>query len=90
MNDKKPVHTREFRDNAVTLALRSSKSLALVGKELGVPVWKLRNWIKESKEKSAQSADLEELNRLRNDNIDLRKEVEFLKKAAAYFAKEQQ
>lgn len=43
---------------------------------------------KQSAEKARKLADMEELGRLKKENEELRKEVDFLKKAAAFFAKE--
>lgn len=43
---------------------------------------------KETSEKAQKLADMEELGRLKKENEELRKEVDFLKKAAAFFAKE--
>jgi transposase-like protein len=63
--------TQEFRDTAVQLALSGNKSTAEVARELGIPAWKLYGWV--------QNADK------RNKELEL--EVEILKKAAAYFAK---
>jgi transposase-like protein len=39
------TYTKEFQENAVRLALRGEKSRAAVAKELGVPTWKLRDWV---------------------------------------------
>lgn len=43
---------------------------------------------RETSEKAQKLADMEELGRLKKENEELRKEVDFLKKAAAFFAKE--
>jgi len=43
---------------------------------------------KENTTRAKEIADMEELNRLRQENEELKKEVDFLKKAAAFFAKE--
>lgn len=64
------------------------RSIAAVALELKIPAWKLRNWIRESKEQVEKGEDLQELNRLTNEVKRLREENEILKKAAAYFAKE--
>jgi len=63
------------------------KTVAMVAVQLNVPVWKLRNWIKESNENLERSLDLDELVRVQNENKRLKEEIEILKKAAAYFAK---
>jgi transposase len=90
MTKKKPVqknYTAEYRNNAVRLALEPGKTIPTVAAQLGVPVWKLRTWIKDSKEDLERSQDLQDLVRANNEIKRLKEEVEILKKAAAYFAK---
>lgn len=87
---KKPKaaqHTYEFKQNAVKLALTTSRSVQAVALELGVPSWKLRNWIKEHNEKLDRSSEIDEQIRMQRRIKELEEEVEILKKAAAYFAK---
>jgi transposase len=83
----KKSYTKEFQDNAVRLATLGDKSVAGVARELGVPEWKLRGWIKKHESGSAKTSDMDELRRLHNENKRLKEENEILKKAAAYFAK---
>jgi transposase len=85
---KSTQHTREFQQNAVRLASMPGRSIAAVALELKIPAWKLRNWVRESKDQVEKGEDLQELNRLTNEVKRLREENEILKKAAAYFAKE--
>jgi transposase len=80
-------HTREFRENAVRLAALPGKTVTTVAIELGIPSWKLRNWIKESKGKLERSSEIDELIALQKRVKDLEEENLILKKAAAYFAK---
>ena len=88
MTKKKPrAYTQEFRDKAVKMAQSPGKSIAFVALELGVPAWKLRTWIGESKQTLERSTEISELIQLQNENRRLKEEVEILKKAAAYFAK---
>jgi transposase len=88
MNKKQPKeYTQEYRDRAVRLSLMPHNSIASVALELGLPAWKLRNWVKESKDKLERSSEVTELIDLRNENRRLREDLELLKKAAAYFAK---
>jgi len=88
MTKKKPTeYTKEFRDRAVRLSRTPGRSLASVALELGIPAWKLRLWVKDSKQKLERSSEVDELIRLQNENRRLKEEVEILKKAAAYFAK---
>ena len=85
---KKPVvYTREFQDNAIRLSKIAGRTVASVAQELKIPAWKLRNWIKDSKQKIERSSDVDELIRLQNELKRAKEEIEILKKAAAYFAK---
>lgn len=88
-------YSKQFREEAVRLALDSESSMAQVAKDLGVNTWTLRGWIKDHREKTGANApgkpeSLEEENiRLKRELALLRQERDLLKKAAAYFAKEQ-
>jgi transposase len=85
----------EFREEAVRLVLESSGSIPQVAGDLGVSVWTLRGWVKKSRERSGvgeprRAETIEEENRrLKRELAILRQERDILKKAAAYFAKEQ-
>ncbi len=46
MSTDKSNYTKEFRENAVRLALSSDKSRAAVARELGIPDWTLRDWVR--------------------------------------------
>ena len=89
----KPAYTQEFRNTAIQLALAGNKSITEVARELGLPQWKLYDWVKSWKKKGSQSVGNgkspaeEELRKLQKRNKQLELEVEILKKAAAYFAK---
>lgn len=87
---QKQEHTETFKMQAVALVRSSGRSAASVAKQLNVPVWKLRDWIKNANEQSEKTAEQDELLRLKNENKQLKEDLEFLKKAAAYFAKNQQ
>jgi len=88
-------YTKEFREEAVRLALEGGQSQARVARDLGMSVWTLGEWVRKHKERSGEYRPpkvetLEEENRrLRRENDRLKMEREILKKAAAYFAKEQ-
>jgi transposase-like protein len=88
-----PAYNQEFRDTAIQLALSGSKTIAEVARELGMPAWKLYDWVKAAKKKDSKSvasgkgSSDDELRKLQKRNKELEQEVEILKKAAAYFAK---
>lgn len=84
----------EFRQRAVDLARSSDKPLAEVAKELGVSRSCLQNWIRQAKADAGDapgqlsSAEKKELAELRRRNRQLEMENDVLKRAAAYFARE--
>ena len=87
-------HPAEFRRRAVELARARTKPIAEVAKDLRISESCLRNWVTqaEADERGSQtrltSAEKEELTQLRRDKRRLELEVEILKRAAAYFARE--
>jgi transposase len=90
---KKPRYTKEFKLQAVELLRTSGKGVELVAKELGIAKSALYRWQRQpaaTKEgKRVRAISLEEENReLRRENLRLKMEQEFLKKAAAFFAKQ--
>jgi transposase len=80
-------YSKDFQDSAIRLSSQPGRTVASVAEELKIPAWRLHNWIRDSKKKLESSSDLAEIARLHNENKRLREENEFLKKAAAYFAK---
>ena len=87
------AHPREFRDRAVALAREGVKPISQVAKDLGISDSCLRNWISRADietgtKPGATSDERAELVRLRRENRNLALENEILKRAAAYFARE--
>lgn len=88
-------YTKEFREEAVRLVIESKSSLRQIADDLGVNIWTLRGWVKKHRESTRASEPerpetLEEENRrLKRELMMMRQERDILKKAAAYFAKEQ-
>ena len=92
----KRYYTEEFKAEAVRLASTSDKSAAQVARDLGIPPNTLYQWIDlarvdpaEAKTAPPSSNDREELARLRRLYEQACQERDFLKKAVAFFAKEQ-
>ncbi len=97
MKPEKPnIYTAEFRASAVKLANESDKPITQVAKDLGINVNTLHTWIskysrpKENNKTVRTDEHLyDELKRLKKEVARLTEERDLLKKAAAYFAKEQ-
>lgn len=97
MNQEKPkTYSAEFRESAVKLANESDKSVAQTARDLGVNENTLHTWISKYSRpldgtKTVRTDDhlYDELKRLKKENARLIEERDLLKKAAAYFAKEQ-
>lgn len=98
---KTQAYTEEFRREAVKRSEQPGVTQAQVAKELGISAQQIANWKRQFtrlSEKQFNTMDgvdyskkeSEELRRLRRENKRLQEEMEFLKKAAAYFAKNQE
>lgn len=90
----KQSYTNEFKLEAVRL-VETGQRPAAVAKQLGISEQTLANWRKAAKAGTLGkspgkpiTAEQMELSRLRAENMRLKMEMEILKKAAAYFAKE--
>lgn len=87
--------TKEFRDEAVRLVSVGDRTMAEVARDLGVNDRTLWNWVHQAEvdasagSKGALTAEeREELRKLRREVAQLREEREILKKATAFFAKQ--
>jgi transposase len=79
----------EFKAHAVELVRVSGKSATEVAKDLGISTAALCRWVgKAAASTPASESQAAELKRLRKEVETLRMERDFLKKAAAFFAKE--
>jgi transposase len=86
-------HPPEFRARAVELARERAKPMAQIAKDLGISEGCLRNWLHQADVDSGTregltTSERAELVKLRRENRTLAMEIEILKRAAAYFAKE--
>ncbi len=88
-------YTAEYRQEAVRLVLDSGRSIAAVARELGINEGTLGNWVNRYRREHAgdepalEISERARLRELEKENRDLRMEMEFLKKAAAFFARKQ-
>lgn len=83
----------EFRRRAVELARLREKPIAQIAKDLGIAESGLRRWmaqadVNEGKREGLTSDERKELVELRRQKRVLEMEVEILKRASAYFARE--
>jgi transposase len=94
MSGKYRKFSREFRDEAVRLVIENSRPIAQVARELGVKDGTLGNWVKLYRDEHANEeppltpAERIQLAEAQRELRELRMENEFLKKAAAYFARD--
>lgn len=96
--EKRPRRSfsEEFKAGAIALVLGEGRTSIEVAKDLGISPSVLRRWVEQERADRGQSkkpgamntAEREELNSLRKEVRTLRMEREILKKAAAFFAKE--
>src|SRR5690554_2031733 len=90
---KRKQYSQEFKREAVELARRSGTSCRQIAQEIGVAPSLLNRWVREARaaEKpfpgTGNPRD-EELARLKRELARVTKERDFLKDAAAYFARE--
>ena len=94
MKIPKPAYTAEFKELAVK-RVKEGLTAGTVAKERGPIEQTLRNWVKAADTGKLNGAGAKpvtpeqmELSRLRAENVRLKREVEILKKATAYFAQD--
>lgn len=83
--------TAEFKAEAVRLLSESDASLSQIARDLGVTPKSLREWADAARPPSREPLSEDErteLQRLRRDNRQLRTERDILKKATAFFARQ--
>jgi transposase len=89
-------YSEEYKAGAVRLVLEEGRRLTQVARDLDVPVASLHRWCALAREEKSEEAgkgpltrgEREELSKLRREVKQLEMERDFLKKAAAFFAKE--
>jgi len=86
--------TSEFKAEIVELCQRGDRSVGQVARDFDLTETAVREWVKQAERDSGQRADgltsdeRAELALLRKDNRRLREDVDILKRATAFFAKE--
>jgi len=87
--------TDEFKNGAVRLVINEGRSLSQVAKDLDLTLSALGKWVEQARADGGKSKrgtmttdEKEELAQLRKDVRVLRVERDILKKAAAFFARE--
>jgi transposase len=88
---------KETKEQVVLRILNKETTIMKMSEELGVHYTTVRDWVRQYRNKKEESfpgtghlsASDAELKRLLKENRDLKEENEFLKKAAAFFAKSQ-
>jgi transposase len=87
-------YSREFKLSAVKLVTEQGYSIADAARSLGIDASNLRFWLEkfagdEAAAPKGEGALQAEIRKLRKENAQLLMEREILKKAAAFFAREQ-
>jgi transposase len=97
-NERKPrqrrAFTAEFKAEIVELCQRGDRSIGQVARDFDLTETAVRQWVKQAELDAGQrgdgltSSEREELAALRRQNRRLQEDVEILKRATAFFAKE--
>jgi transposase len=92
---KRRSFTAEFKGQAVKIVRESGKPIGTVARELDLTETALRSWVRQEEIDAGRgrtgaltTEEREELGRLRREVRTLRMERDILKKATAFFAKE--
>ena len=94
MSGKYRKFSPEFREEAARMVVETSRPIVDVARELGINETSLGNWVRAYRQKHAgdepslQLSERARLRELERRNRELEMENAFLKKAAAYFARE--
>ena len=94
---KRRRYTEEFKREAVRLARESAHPVAHVARDLGIPDNVLYRWTAQHRQaeahgttRAAQRTEAEELTRVKRELARVTQERDFLRRAAAFFARASQ
>ena len=96
MGQARKKYTQEYKDEAVELVVGSGRPVAEIARDLGINEATLGNWMNKAKQAGKvddKPLDINERARLKELEEEVRRlrmERDFLKKAAAWFARESQ
>lgn len=96
MGQARKKYTQEYKDDAVELVVSSGRPIAEIARDLGINEGTLGNWVQTAKKSGKvqeKPLDTDERARLRELEEEVRRlkmERDFLKKAAAWFASQNQ
>jgi transposase len=96
MGQARKKYTQEYKDEAVELVVSSGRPVAEIARDLGINEATLGNWVNKAKQagkvedKPLDTDERARLKELEEEVRRLRMERDFLKKAAAWFARESQ
>lgn len=86
--------TDEFKAEIVELCQRGDRTIGQVARDFDLTETAVREWVKQAERDAGQrldgltSSEREELSKLRAENRRLQQDVDILKRATAFFAKE--
>src|SRR5215208_320597 len=91
MRKRGKLYSPEFKEEAVRLVHSSDEKhpVAKIARDLDVSTETLRKWVNQGESDGLTTEEKEELHRLRQEVKVLKEEREILKKAASFFAREE-
>jgi len=92
---KRRIFSKQFKDDAVRMAKESGLPIAEVARNVGIGEQSLRNWVRQAEVDAGRgpagafsTSERAEIRELRRKLQQTERERDFLKKAAAFFARE--
>ena len=92
---KQRSYSKEEKSDAIRYIRMNNKRYSEASREIGIPESTLRGWVNQYNIDRGQgpkgaltTVEKKELARLRKENRELKLQLDFLKKAAAFFARE--